>query len=409
MESKWFLEVPDNFEMDWTTVVCPTGQRCLVMAIDGETKWFSKKGFKLPGYFLSMLPGGNPREYGFGRTVVTMLDCIYHEEMLTYFVLDCIMWAGHDLKDLKYTDRVHYLKKEIMKRQDFRTITDINMFKVVPLYHYNCTIEGLDQALRNTTFEVDGILFYKKDTVYHSGGTENVKWIKPYMLPDIFPDIAVPKSMMLEKPDNYKDFETFKDDVQNGRIKEKKNKKKKANKEFVPNVKINPPPERVTKRSNKNKKNNTQQQSYFGREEDFHHHGCGRGIIARDQDEGFHHHGYSRGIIARDQDYVGANFVKGHGKAYGDNYSGMLARTGDAFTRPIYGKGSVLGCTYYGDDRDYYYPDYQNPGCGRDNSGRLGTQQDSFRMSEMQSALSFNTYDAGSKKQWARNQTYQMF
>ena len=28
----------------------------------GETKWFSKKGFKLPGYFLSHLPGGNLTE-----------------------------------------------------------------------------------------------------------------------------------------------------------------------------------------------------------------------------------------------------------------------------------------------------------------------------------------------------------
>ena len=32
-------------------------------------------------------------------TVVTLLDCVYHEEMMTYFILDCIMWASNDVKD----------------------------------------------------------------------------------------------------------------------------------------------------------------------------------------------------------------------------------------------------------------------------------------------------------------------
>jgi hypothetical protein len=36
--------------------------------LQGETKSFSKKGFKIPGYFLSVLPGGNGTEYGFGPT-----------------------------------------------------------------------------------------------------------------------------------------------------------------------------------------------------------------------------------------------------------------------------------------------------------------------------------------------------
>ena len=34
MESKWFTETPEDFETDWCTVVCPVGQRCLVVALD---------------------------------------------------------------------------------------------------------------------------------------------------------------------------------------------------------------------------------------------------------------------------------------------------------------------------------------------------------------------------------------
>jgi len=41
---------------------------CMTLVLQGETKCFSKKGFKLPGYFLSVLPGGNGTEYGYGPT-----------------------------------------------------------------------------------------------------------------------------------------------------------------------------------------------------------------------------------------------------------------------------------------------------------------------------------------------------
>ena len=34
MESKWYLEQLDDFEEDYTALVCPVGKRCCVMAID---------------------------------------------------------------------------------------------------------------------------------------------------------------------------------------------------------------------------------------------------------------------------------------------------------------------------------------------------------------------------------------
>jgi len=37
MESKWFTEIPDKFDTDWTTLSCPVGKRCLVMAVDVST------------------------------------------------------------------------------------------------------------------------------------------------------------------------------------------------------------------------------------------------------------------------------------------------------------------------------------------------------------------------------------
>ena len=38
MVSKWYLEMPEDFEEDYTALVCPVGKRCCVMAIDVSTQ-----------------------------------------------------------------------------------------------------------------------------------------------------------------------------------------------------------------------------------------------------------------------------------------------------------------------------------------------------------------------------------
>lgn len=378
MESQWLTGIPENFETDWCTVVCPVGQRCLVMAIDGETKCFSKKGFRLPGYFLSVLPGGNGHDYGFGPTVVTLLDCVYCEEMLTYFILDCIMWGSQDLKEIPYTDRMQYVRREIMKRAEIKMITDLNMFKFVPLYMYVCSLESIDLALRQSTFDVDGILFFKKDVKYQSGETDEVLWSKPYILPDVFDGIAVPKKLMSQKPDTYTTFESFVDDVRNGKIRNKKNKKKKS-KEFVPTVQIIlPPPVESSKEGKKKNKKKKQVQQQVAPQGQYGQIGSQGGP------------GYRRGMIL---DQLGRGFNPG-GQSRGgnsDSYSRLLS--GGEAGRQIYGQGSVTGYPYYGDDNDYYYG---NPGYGSKNRRDMGSRQDAFRMDEMHNALSY--YDNSGRK-----------
>lgn len=377
MESKWFTGIPENFDTDWCTIACPVGQRCLVMAIDGETKCFSKKGYRLPGYFLSVLPGGNGTEYGFGPTVVTLLDCIYCEEMLTYFILDCMMWASHDIKEYPFSDRMKFVKREIQKRPEFKNITELNMFKFVPLYQYDSTLEGLDHCLRQSTFEVDGILFYKKDIQYKSGETDEVLWIKPYILPDVFEGIAVPKKLMSEKPNTYTDFESFVDDVSSGKIKSIKNKQKKKSKPFNPSVKLNlpPPEEPVNKESNKKKKKQNQPQG-----------------------QGWNNRGPGNG-----RERIASRGRPGSGRGGGgrgmDNYARLLA--GKEGGRAVYGKGTVSGFNYYGDDRDLYYSDQ---GYGSDMRGKRerGYKQDTYRMADMQAALSYYDFESGQKSSRGR-------
>ncbi len=47
--------------------------------------------------------------------------------------------------------------------------------------------------------ELDGILFYHKQTHYTSGSTPLVGWLKPWMLPDML-SVPIPDSIMTSRP-----------------------------------------------------------------------------------------------------------------------------------------------------------------------------------------------------------------
>lgn len=224
--------------------------------------------------------------------------------------------------------------------------------------------------------QIDGLLFYKKDVQYKSGETSEVLWTKPYILPDVFEGIAVPKKLMSQKPDTYTDFGSFVDDVNNGKIKNKKSKKKKS-KPFNPAVQLSLPPPEEPSNKGGNKKKNKQKQTQ------------GRG-------EGFNAPGYGRGMIAGQE-----RGARGRGRSM-DGYARLLA--GGEGGRAVYGKGKVSGFSYFGDERDYYYTDV---GYGSDMRARRGNIQDPYRMSDMQGALSCYDYDGGRKSSRGRN--YQLF
>lgn len=352
MVSKWYLEKPDDFEEDYIAIVCPVGKRCCVMAIDGETKWFSKKAFKLPGYFLSHLPGGNLTESQ--EPTVTMLDCIFHEEMMTYFILDGMFWNNRDLKVMTYEDRMKLLKKEILKNSDIRYIGDLNHFKFVVLKRYECTKDGIEEALKHTTFEIDGFLFYKKSIPYTSGVTGEILWTKPFILPDIFEGLALSQKLIDAKPEGYTTFEKFVEDVQEGRdpIKAPKKKKKVKSGPFLPQRPLNlpaPPKQEEPKQGQKGK---------------------------------------GRGRKVKQYSYYGPG------------------------TERVYGRGRATGQNYYGDGRDVYYPPNsrylygQGSAVGYGSTGRKLSgkkQQQMFAMGDMEAALPYLDYDPRTGRPLYRN------
>ncbi|XP_021569386.1 snurportin-1 isoform X2 [Carlito syrichta] len=173
MLSEWLIDVPSDLGQEWIVVVCPVGKRALIVASRGLTSAYTKSGYCV-NTFPSLLPGGNKRHSTAAKDY-TILDCIYSEVNQTYYVLDVLCWRGHPFYDCQ--------------------------FKFVGLQNFPCTPESLCKVLSmDFPFEVDGLLFYHKQTHYSPGSTPLVGWLRPYMVSDVL-GVAVPAGPLTTKPE----------------------------------------------------------------------------------------------------------------------------------------------------------------------------------------------------------------
>ncbi|XP_021263181.1 snurportin-1, partial [Numida meleagris] len=199
MLSEWLVDVPVDLEQEWIVVVCPVGKRALVVASRGSTAAYTKSGFCV-NRFPSLLPGGN-RHNTTSEKVYCILDCIYNEAKQTYYILDVMCWRGHPVYDCQTDFRFFWLSSKIQEEEGLGEKSRINPYKFVGLQNFPCTSESLCEVLTTTfPFEVDGLLFYHKQTHYTPGSTPLVGWLRPYMVPDIL-GLAVPATPLTAKPD----------------------------------------------------------------------------------------------------------------------------------------------------------------------------------------------------------------
>ncbi|KFM80636.1 hypothetical protein X975_25159, partial [Stegodyphus mimosarum] len=96
MYSEWLVEVPSDLESQWFLMLCPVGKRCLVVSSGGNTKVFTKSGYRV-STFPSLLPGGNKSDGV--RHAYCLLDCIFNEIDKTYYILDVMCWNSHPCFD----------------------------------------------------------------------------------------------------------------------------------------------------------------------------------------------------------------------------------------------------------------------------------------------------------------------
>ncbi|XP_066199023.1 snurportin-1 isoform X2 [Saccopteryx leptura] len=234
MLSEWLIDIPSDLGQEWIVVVCPVGKRSLIVAsredfliaifglmtpcrmeAEGKESWClmrmgplstqgSTSAYTKSGYcvnrFSSLLPGGN-RRYPTTAKDYTILDCIYSEAKQTYYVLDVMCWRGHPFYDCQTDFRFYWMRSKLPEEEGLGENTRLNPFKFVGLQNFPCTTESLCEVLSmDFPFEVDGLLFYHKQTHYSPGSTPLVGWLRPYMVSDIL-GVAVPAGPLTTKPE----------------------------------------------------------------------------------------------------------------------------------------------------------------------------------------------------------------
>ncbi|XP_044294849.1 snurportin-1 isoform X2 [Varanus komodoensis] len=199
MLSEWLIDVPPDLVPEWLLVVCPMGKRALIVASKGSTAAYTKSGFCV-NRFPSLLPGGNRCSSGTGKEY-TILDCIYNEAKQTYYILDVMCWRGHPVYDCQTDFRFYWLQSKMQEEGALGEKSRLNPFRFVGLESYSCSPESLRKVLATDfPFEVDGLLFYHKQSHYNPGSTPLVGWLRPYMVSDIL-GVAVPVCPLTTKPD----------------------------------------------------------------------------------------------------------------------------------------------------------------------------------------------------------------
>ncbi|CAL8359078.1 unnamed protein product [Lota lota] len=184
MLSEWLVDVPTELDTDWLMVVCPVGKRSLIVASKGSTAAYTKSGYCV-NRFPSLLPGGNRHNSALGKDY-TILDCIYSEVDRTFYILDVMCWRGHPIYDCPTEFRFYWLQSKVQEAEGLAVITKRNPFRFVSLQSTECTAESIQKALiTDYDFNVDGLLFYHRQTHYTPGSTPLVGWLRPYMVPDI--------------------------------------------------------------------------------------------------------------------------------------------------------------------------------------------------------------------------------
>lgn len=178
MMSEFMEEVPADIASKWSTVVCPVGKRCLIVARMGCTHMYLRNGYMMK-MFNTTLPGGDETE---SNKKMAWLDCIFDEDTSVFYVVDILDWNGFPVVDNERKFRTFWLASKFAeldapsKRHRFR-------FEVLP--SYECTESGLNEAEecgRRLGPRLDGYLMFHNEGIYERGRTPLCLWLTAAML-----------------------------------------------------------------------------------------------------------------------------------------------------------------------------------------------------------------------------------
>lgn len=199
-QSEWLRHRPDNL-CDWLLLPCPVGKRCMVIATNGRTKVHNKAG-RIIMQLRSLLPGDAHMQ-----KCKTVLDCVYVEELDTFYVLDALSFGQQQLLDCEASFRFFWLRSRFDEHGELSQLSKRNEkpFKLLDYYDFE-DANAVDQVLQRypqwegNQPQLDGMLFYHKEASYTCGTTPLVCWLFPFMLPDV---LDLPVNSSYTPPEDY--------------------------------------------------------------------------------------------------------------------------------------------------------------------------------------------------------------
>lgn len=208
--SEWLTEKPDDLD-NWIMVGCPKGVRCVVVANAGKTQVFGKNGG-----FIRKMRSQLPGDAG-SQQDATIIDCVYAKETGEYWVLDVLAYGKLDFINCDVSFRFFWIRSRIDGGEvNEDAVSDQEaVFRIVQTA--DCSdVEAMAAMLGTFPMysgnvpEVDGLLFYHKESSYVHGKTPLVGWLFPYMVPEVLgQNLMVHPSWMELRPDDYVNAETF--------------------------------------------------------------------------------------------------------------------------------------------------------------------------------------------------------
>jgi len=162
--AEWMVDIPEDLSSSWYVLARPAGQRCVVRAGGGCTVVTMRGGRTRK--FPSALPGGSRVGRTTGRCT---LDCIWWDELQTYYVLDVLRWSEHQLGDNPTDLRFWWVRSKLAEARA-HVQSSRNPCRFVAPDAYECTAENLKFVYSMPVgYSKDGLLFYHREALYEAG------------------------------------------------------------------------------------------------------------------------------------------------------------------------------------------------------------------------------------------------
>ncbi|XP_058787730.1 uncharacterized protein LOC131662065 [Vicia villosa] len=172
MLPEWMIDIPENLASDWFVFARPSGKRCFVVSSNGTTISRLRNGSILHRFPSKLPNGARTKEVSSASNSYSILDCIFHEQDQTYYVIDMVCWRGYSLYDCTSEFRFFWVNSKLAETGacDSPSYYHKYKFSLVPVY--GCDQSGLCSAYSAPVpYVKDGLLFYNKHAHYQAGNT----------------------------------------------------------------------------------------------------------------------------------------------------------------------------------------------------------------------------------------------